>query len=119
MSERKVLNVSTPIEETSKRREHFLNRLLCFAEILSAGLRSVEDPADEVGQEPPVHGSADGAVQHAMRDVRRVHLQGEEVQRPQRRRRRPNVLGSAHLPVLHQVHALPAGDLLQDRPQEH
>lgn len=49
-------------------------------EILSPGLRSVEDSADETGQKSPVHCPIDGSLQHEMCHMWGVHLQREEVQ---------------------------------------
>ncbi|XP_032483741.1 splicing factor YJU2 isoform X3 [Phocoena sinus] len=44
----------------------------------------------------------------------RIYLQGQEVQRPQRDSAERVLPGPAHLPLLHQVHALPGRDHLQD-----
>lgn len=74
MSERKVLNVSTKFEAndlflsrvTSLRVWTLILWLYDVLEILSAGLRSVEDPAYETGEKSPVHRTTDGSVQHEM-----------------------------------------------------
>lgn len=118
MSERKVLNVSS-------RNSCILIEFIVLipsnslVEILPAGFRSVQDPAGQATEESPVHGPADGPVQHAVRNVRRVHLQGQKVQRPQGGRRERGLPRHPDLPVLHQVYALPAGDFLQNGPAQH
>lgn len=79
MSERKVLNVSTGrtiallphvSAYLSVRFDITSLSLVSLLEILSAGFRSVEDPAHETGEKSPVHRAIDGAVQHAVQDVR-------------------------------------------------
>lgn len=70
MSERKVLNVSTKIKNAHVISFavctvyfHYLkNYVLTIVEILSAGFRSVEDPAHETGEKSPVYRATDGAV---------------------------------------------------------
>ena len=87
MSERKVLNVSTNL--LCMRRTCLImnslhtdlqNVVIMFTEILSSGLRSIEDPSYETGQEPSVYRTTHGPLQYAMRHLRRIHLQREEVQ---------------------------------------
>lgn len=85
MSERKVLNVSTKESFVTAPVRVYLysltivSYLLGISEILSAGFRSVEDPAHETGAKSPVHRATDGTVQYALQDMRWIYLQGQEI----------------------------------------
>lgn len=51
--------------------------------------------------------------------MRGIHLQRQEIQRAEGGRRERRLPRHSHLPFLYQVHQVSAGDLLQDRPEEH
>lgn len=89
MSERKVLNVSISILDLlimGPSITYVIYAFSCiFLEILSSGFRSVEDSTYEIGQKQTVYSSSYGSFQYALQNLRRVYLQGEEVQCTQRR----------------------------------
>ncbi|KAG0726679.1 Coiled-coil domain-containing protein 94 [Chionoecetes opilio] len=69
--------------------------------------------------EPPVYRATHGAVQHQVLHLRGIHRQGEEVQRPEGRRRKHDVPWREDLPLLHQVSRMSGRDILPHRPREH
>lgn len=70
MSERKVLNVSKYLQLIVL----VFIQIISYTEILSPGFRSIENPSYEIVQKSSIHRTIDGSVQHAMQDLRWIHL---------------------------------------------